>query len=87
MKKILMAAVVVLGISSCNTTQSLYSWYDYEDATYKYSKMPTEEQQGKVLAQYNKIAEKQHGARGVVPPGFYSEYGYLLYKTGKKEED
>ena len=65
---------------------TLYSWYDYEDATYQYHKRSTEELQVKVLEQYKKITEKQRGVRGVVPPGMYAEYGYLLYKTGKKDE-
>jgi hypothetical protein len=29
---------------------------------------------------------KQKGIRKVVPPGVNAEYGYLLYKAGKKEE-
>ena len=36
--------------------------------------------------QYQKMIDKQKGARGVVPPGLYAEYGYMLYRTGKKEE-
>ena len=73
-------------VTSCNTTKSLYSWYNYEDVTYQYSKKTTEELQAKVLEQYKKVTDKQKGVRGVVPPGMYAEYGYLLYKTGKKEE-
>ena len=57
----------------------LYSWYNYEDITYQYSKKSTEELQVKVLEQYQKMIDKQKGARGVVPPGLYAEYG-------KKEE-
>jgi len=86
MKKIFITLVAVLALSSCNTTRSLYSWYDYEDATYQYNKKATEELQVKMLAQYNKLVEKQKGTRGIVPPGMYAEYGYQLYKTGKKEE-
>lgn len=86
MKKIFITLVAVLALSSCNTTQSLYSWYDYEDATYQYNKKLTEELQVKMLAQYNKLIEKQKGTRGIVPPGMYAEYGYQLCKTGKKEE-
>lgn len=76
----------MLAVSSCTTTKTLYSWYDYEDATYQYHKRSTEELQVKVLEQYKKITDKQKGVRGVVPPGMYAEYGYLLYKTGKKDE-
>lgn len=39
-----------------------------------------------MIATYVKIGEKQNGLRGKVPPGFNAEYGYQLYKEGKKEE-
>lgn len=89
MKKVLflvMAVVATLTLASCTTTKSLYSWYDYADITYTYSKKPTDELQARVLEQYKKITEKQKGERGIVPPGMYAEYGFLLYKTGKTEE-
>ena len=86
MKKLFLAIVAVSALSSCNTTQPLYSWYNYEDATYQYKKKSTEELHVKMLEQYQKLIEKQKGTRVVVPPGMYSEYGYELYKAGKKEE-
>ncbi len=86
MKKIFIGALGILFMASCTTTNNLYSWYDYEDATYQYSKRQTEELQVKMLAQYQKLIDKQNGVRGVVPPGLYAEYGFLLYKAGKKEE-
>ncbi len=87
MKKICLMGIAALALASCSTTtKSLYSWYDYEDATYQYNKRQTEELQVKVLEQYKKLTENQKGTRGVVPPGLYAEYGYLLYKTGKKDE-
>jgi hypothetical protein len=86
MKKLFIAVIAVLALSSCNTNRTLYSWYNYEDATYQYNKKLTEELQVKMLEQYKKLTEKQKGTRGVVPPGMYAEYGYQLYKTGKKEE-
>lgn len=87
MKKLVCIAVVaVLALSSCGSPKTLYSWYNYEDATYKYSKTSTDELQAKVLEQYAKLTTKQKGTRGVVPPGLYSEYGFLLCKTGKKDE-
>lgn len=76
----------VVALASCSSPQNLYSWYDYEDAVYKYNKTPTDEAQVKVLEQYKKLTEKQSGVRGMVPPGLYAEYGYLLFKTGKKDE-
>lgn len=82
-----MLAFVVLGLASCGTTtEALYSWYNYEDATYQYNKTHTEELKTSVLAQYKLITEKQKAVRGAVPPGLNSEYGYMLCKMGKKEE-
>ena len=38
------------------------------------------------MLQYDKVIKKQKGTRQVVPPGVNAEYGYLLYKAGKKDE-
>jgi hypothetical protein len=86
MKKIFLTLFVVATIVSCTTTQTLYSWYNYEDITYQYSKKRTDELKVKVLEQYQKLSEKQKGTRGVVPPGLNAEYGYMLYMTGKQDE-
>jgi len=79
-------AVIVLSATSCVSTTQLYSWYDYEDAVYSNYKKPSDKSQTKVLEQYRAVIEKQRGTRATVPPGMYAEYGFLLYKTGKKEE-
>lgn len=87
MKKVILGVVAVLALSSCYTSvQPLYSWYDYEDAAYEYGKTSTDEKQVKLLEQYKKLTDNQKGQRGVVPPGMYAEYGYLLFKSGKTEE-
>lgn len=88
-RKILKVAAFALclsAVASCTSTKSLYSWYDYENATYTYSKKATPELYTKMISEYAKMTEKQKGTRGVVPPGLNAEYGYLLYKEGKKEE-
>ncbi len=86
MKKFVLSAICVMALCACQTKQSLYSWYDSEDATYTYTKRGTEETLTKAIAQYEKVISKQKGVRGVVPPGVNAEYGYLLVKAGKKEE-
>ena len=85
-RKLLMAFACTTLLASCSTTKSLYSWYNYEDATYQYSKKATDELQIELLEQYQKMCELQEGTRLVPPPGMFAEYGYLLYKTGKEEE-
>lgn len=86
MRKFFIAAICVIAFTSCATQKSLYTWYDSEDATYKYTKRGTDELLTKAMAQYEKVISKQKGIRKVVPPGVNAEYGYLLYKAGKKEE-
>lgn len=86
MKKLFIGALAVFALSSCTTSSSLYSWYDYEDATYQYSKKQTDELKDNMFKEYEKLAKGQVGTRGVVPPGFCAEYGYMLYFAGKKEE-
>lgn len=81
--------MMLLGVflmASCGSQKTLYSWYDYNDATYEYNKTPNENTLAFLTKQYEKIANKQKGTRKIVPPGFYAEYGYLLAKTGKKAE-
>lgn len=87
MRKAIIPVLAALILGSCTTpTKTLYSWYDYEDATYQYSKKRTDELKVKVLEQYKRLTDKQKGTRGAVPPGLYAEYGYMLYKSGKKDE-
>lgn len=85
-KKFLLIGGCILALASCSSTKNMYSWYNYEDVTYKYSKKSTDELQVKLLEEYQKITQNQKGLRGVVPPGLYAEYGFLLYKTGKIDE-
>ena len=79
MKKLILLGAVIGLLSSCSSTKSLYSWYDYENATYQYNKKRTDELKVKMMDQYLKLIQKQKGSRKVVPPGLYAEYGYALY--------
>lgn len=78
--------IVIFGTVSCSSSTSLYSWYNYEDATYNYYKNPDEKKQEKMMNQYAKMLQNQKGTRKVVPPGLNAEYGFMLVKAGKKEE-
>lgn len=82
----LAALIVILTLTSCSVNKTLYSWHDYEDATYQYSKRPTDESKAKMMEEYLKMTQRQKAIRGVVPPGLYAEYGYVLCMSGKKEE-
>lgn len=80
----LLAAAAFMS-TSCGSTKQLYTWYGYEDATYEYGKNPTDARYKVMMEEYAKM-EKQTKGRKVVPPGFNAEYGYLLFKEGKKDE-
>lgn len=87
MKKLLLTALAVLALTSCGSIgEPLYSWYNYEDATYQYSKKRTDNLKENVMEQYLKMTKKQKGSRRTVPPGLNAEYGYMLYMSGKQEE-
>lgn len=59
MKKIFLFGIVVAFFASCNSTKSLYSWYDYEDATYQYNKKRTDELKTKMMEQYLKLIKNR----------------------------
>ena len=86
MKKLFIVVACVIVMASCSSPKTLYSWYDSEDASYKYTKRGTEKTLEEAMEQYQKVIMKQKGLRKTVPPGVNAEYGYLLYKAGKKEE-
>lgn len=86
MKQLFIVGVCMITFVSCSTQKSLYSWYNSEETTYNYTKRGTDELLTKAMEQYEKVISKQKGMRGIVPPGANAEYGYLLYKAGKKEE-
>lgn len=72
---------------SCGTTsQSLYSWYDYDDLAYEYSKAKSEKNTAKLISVYKKMIDRPRDGRAVAPPGICAEYGYLLIKQGKTEQ-
>ena len=64
-KKVLFIGVCIFAFASCGTVEPLYSWYNYEDITYQYSKKSTEELQVKVLEQYQKMIDKQKVPEGL----------------------
>lgn len=84
-KKISAAVIIVVALTACGNKE-LYSWYDYEEESYEYSKTLTEKSRKKLIKQYEKMIDKQSETRGVVPPGLYAEYGYLLYKLNQQED-
>lgn len=80
------ATVLVLLMSSCTTTKPLYSWYDYQEDYYNYVKKADKDSLDDLIKTYDKIIAEQKALRGIVPPGIYADYGYILLEQGKTKE-
>ena len=85
MKKIILMAFALCAMYSC-TTQKLYSWSNYESTSYNYLKASNDQTSAELLKSYQEIINKQNGTRGVVPPGVYADYGFLLLQLNKTKE-
>ena len=93
MKKSVVRIVKIAAVSafalftiSCASNKQLYSWYDYQEDYYHYLKNADEKSLDKLIKTYDKIIAEQKATRGVVPPGIYADYGYLLMEKGKNAE-
>lgn len=86
MKTIIYILGIFLLLSSCTVQKKLYSYADYEKASYLYLKNSDEKSTQALIANYKTIINKQTGTRNVPPPGIYADYGYILIQSGKKEE-
>jgi hypothetical protein len=81
------ALVITLAMAaSCTTQKPLYTWNDYEAKSYEYLKNSDEASTQNLMETYEKIITTQKGSRGVVPPGIYADYGFLLLQADKTVE-
>ncbi len=85
MKKIALVAGCAILLSSC-APKTLYNWGNYQAATYSYVKNNTDEDAEKLSKTYLYMIDTPTGTRGVVPPGIYADYGYMLFRQGKTDE-
>jgi len=86
MKKLILFCFVIALATSCTTQKPLYSWGNYDTASYNYLKNSDEKSTKDLMASYQTIIDKQKGSRGVVPPGVYADYGFLLLQANKTKE-
>jgi len=86
MKKIIYISISVFLLCSCTTQKKLYSWNKYQSTSYNYLKNNDDKSTEELMKTYKLIIEKQTGTRGVVPPGIYADYGFLLLKANKTSE-
>lgn len=83
MKKTILIISSILLLASCSSRKELYSWEKYEITSYNYLKNTDEASMAALVENYEKIIAKQDGTRGIVPPGIYADYGYLLLQKGE----
>lgn len=86
MKNLLLLFSLIGLMSACVAPQQLYSWEDYDSSSYNYLKDSNEKSIKDIKETYKKIIAKQTGTRGVVPPGIYADYGFLLLQENKNDE-
>jgi hypothetical protein len=86
MKKIMFISIAILLFSSCAIKKPLYSWDKYGVKSYNYLKNSTDKSIQELIETYQKIIENQTGTRGIVPPGVFADYGFILLQENKTEE-
>jgi hypothetical protein len=73
-------------LASCAAPTNLYTWSKYETSSYNFLKNSNDKTITNLDEEYNKIIKKQKGIRGVVPPGIYADYGFMLLQSNRVEE-
>lgn len=86
MRKIIYLAITVVLFASCDAPKPLYTWGKYETTSYNYVKNSNEKSTQLLIEDYQKIIDKQKGTRGIVPPGIYADYGFVLIQANRTEE-
>ncbi len=85
-RRALALILLSLGLGGCAAGGGLYYWGGYEDSLYLRERDSSEAAREKA---FGMVAEtiQQAGADGKkVPPGVYADYGYLLFRQGRKGE-
>lgn len=78
--RLTLVTAATLLVAACATNQPKYTWGTYDRSLYTYYKDPaTAGALAQNLEATISTAEKTHG---IVAPGIYAEYGYLLLQQG-----
>lgn len=91
MRKYILLAAAVLLLASCES--SLYYWGGtegrgttrYENLAYNNYDKQSPESLCELVCLYEDMVSNPGGTRGVVPPGIYAEYGFLLLQPATTE--
>lgn len=84
-KSLFATFAVLLMLTSCSTTKTLYDWKGYDNAAFAFSKESSEDSLADLLEIYSRLIDKPKGMRKVPAPGICADYGYLLIKNGETE--
>mgnify|MGYP006166829577 FL=1 len=82
MKKYTYLIFLSVFLISCTPTKGLYTWSNYEKASYNYLKKSDEKSIDKLFNEYKLVINNQKGTRKVTPPGVSADYGFLLIQKG-----
>ena len=85
MKRLLFVFVVAIVLAGCS--KDLYQYYDYDNLIYAYTTGGVKDKEMKKFAKkYSHISSSKKGTKKQPAPGACVEYGYFLYRQGKKDE-
>jgi hypothetical protein len=85
-KNLLIISVLLFSLYSCEVQKPLYKWSNYDESSYNYLKRKDKKSTDALIKTYQKIIDSEKGSRGVVPPGVYADYGFILLQNDKKAE-
>ncbi len=86
MKKITLTIIATILLAACSVQKPLYTWSNYANSSYNYLKNADEKSTQELVKSYQTIIDRQKGSRGVVPPGIYADYGFILVQANKVKE-
>lgn len=82
--KIFLMLIVFSLFGGC--ASNMYYFGNYSETLYAYKKEPNEKTRKAHSDELKKIIYESKEKNSRVPPGIYSEYAYLLYQQGQKDE-
>ena len=77
--------VLALAAGGC-ATSSLYYWGGYEESLYLREQDASDAAQARAFALVEDTIRESESRGARVPPGVYADYGYLLFRQGRRDE-
>ncbi len=84
MRCLILAAGLAASLLTGCVAPPRYNWGDYEQSMYSYYRDPAKS--AEFAASLQKTIDTAEQVHGIVPPGVYAEYGYLLLQQGKAKD-